>query len=178
MRKKHGPKTLPLAALALALVLGSTATPSLSYFTTYVSAQGSKQIILKDVEVEIEDRFETQKEIRIHNTGDAPCYARIRIFSEPVATTVTPGEGWTDGGDGYWYYSEVLQPGDGNDAWSTLFLVSAKLQGSELPEEQDFNIIVVAECALVLYDDDGNVRPNGPTYIGWSLEAAGGEEGA
>ena len=54
------------------------------------------------------------KKVRIRNTGSVPCYIRAALLVSEG--TVTPGEMdtdlWIDGEDGYYYYRDVVQPGD------------------------------------------------------------------
>ena len=60
------------------------------------------------------------------------------------------GDGWYDGGDGYWYYRPVLK------AHSTSSQLDVKITVPEEFDKDTFNVVVVQECTPVIYDDAGN----------------------
>lgn len=174
MRKDFLKKGIPwLAAAALILAGGAGVQEAMAYFTTYVTAAGGHPVTL-GYETEIEEDVEDMtKHIVIANTGESDCYVRVKVFGgSQFPLTISPGEGWSQGADGYWYYDEILPVGE-----KTSVLLAAI---EEIPEDYEgtFNIIVVQECTPVLYDEDGS------PYADWEKEAdtttdigtAGGEE--
>ena len=177
MRRMDRAKSVLLAALALALVLGSTAVPSMSYFTTYVTANGSKVLELHGTDIKIDEEVDSNvKSVRVKSTGETECYARVKVFC-PLQETVpevlaftsqADGAGtWEQGSDGYWYYSEPIAPGD-LSATLKIEIDMERLKAAGLGG-QDLDVVVVAECAPVLYDGTGAKLANGPAYKGWTL---------
>lgn len=166
-------KTALLTCAAAALVLGGSLGTSMSYFTTYATAKGQKELHLTIPKTDIEEHFEgTTKQVTVRNTEDAPCYVRVMVFS-PIKFTSIGGTGWSYGNDGYYYYEGVLEKKD--DAANVLAVMPG-LDGVT----EDFEIEVVVEAAPVFYetDENGNTErlPNGPDYKGWNLEGKIREE--
>lgn len=168
-------KKAALPALAAVLVLGAAAGSSSSYFTTYVTAQGGYPLQLRDVRVDVDDTMSgNTKQITVRNTTDEPCYVRARVIQASTAEAVTPiayaGEGWFDGGDGYWYYGDILA-GAGDAAAQLRATIELPKSSAEkpIPEGTTFNVTVIAECAKILYNADGTPQANGPAYPGWTL---------
>ena len=166
-------KTALLTCAAAALVLGGSLGTSMSYFTTYATAKGQKELHLTIPKTDIEEHFEgTTKQVTVRNTEDAPCYVRVMVFS-PIDCTIE-GDGWRPDSDGYYYYANVLE--NEGDAASVLNVKPISLDGVT----EDFEIEVVVEAAPVFYetDENGNTErlPNGPDYKGWNLEGKIREE--
>ena len=162
-------RTAWLALLAAALILGLAAGSSLAYFTTYATAKGSLPITLGH-RSEIEEKFEDwKKEITIANTGEVDCYVRVKVFAGEEFTLEYDGESagstekWTQGTDGYWYYSGIVPVGGKTEQTLTVSIT--------LPEGQaaSFNVVVIQECTPVLYHE------NGTPYADWTLAAETGE---
>ena len=86
----------------------------------------------------------------IENTGDIDCFVRVRAFagSQYQNSLVYSGENWSLAADGYYYYSEILSPGE----TSGELLIAI----DNMESNQSFNVIVVQESAPVIYDGDGN----------------------
>ena len=61
---------------------------------------------------------------------------------------VYSGEDWSQAADGYYYYSQILSPGE----TSGELLIAI----DNMDREQSFNVIVVQESAPVIYDENGN----------------------
>ena len=152
MRKLHKkPRIMAAAALALTgtLAVGS----AMAYFTTYSTAGGGVKMNMGFTEtVPKEDVDENGKHITIENTGNYDCFVRVTAFAPVKLTYNAPDGGWTDRGDGYWYYDEVL-PAKAKTT-KELNIKYTFPSGDDKPEE--FNIVVIQECTPVLYDEDGN----------------------
>ena len=177
MKRLDKMKKAVLPALAAVLVLGAAATNSSSYFTTYVTARGGYPLALHDVQVDVDDTMDgNTKQITVRNVTDEPCYVRVRVIQSSAVETAIKygGAGWSDGGDGYWYYDAIL-PGRGAAELleATITLPESSTE-KPIPEGTTFNVTVIAECTKVLYDADGSAQANGPSYAGWTLKA---EEG-
>lgn len=164
---KNKKKTIGLTLTALTLVLCLAAGSAMAYFTTYVTAKGSKTITLGATEtIPNETVSNEKKEITVQNTGKYDCYVRIKaltgdayessiIYSEP-----DNAEKWTLGADGYYYYSEIVPAETGET--SQIDVAFTFPSGEELP---DFNIIIIQESTPVLYD------ANGTPYADWDAKA-------
>ncbi len=158
--------------LAAVMVLGAWVGPSASYFTTYVTAEGGYTLELSQRKVLTHEEVDANvKNISVQNVGEQECYARVRVVaSDPVAVTYS-GSGWSDGGDGYWYYAGPLQPGELTGVLAAAINLPTESPERPIPEGTELNVVVVSECAPVLYDDSGAAKGNGPAYEGWALTA-------
>lgn len=151
MRKLHK-KPLIMAAATLALTGTLAVGSAMAYFTTYSTAGGGVTMNMGFTEtIPNEEVDENGKHITITNTGDYDCFVRVKAFAPVELTYNTPDGGWTDGGDGYWYYDEVLPAGETTS--HELNITYKFPSGDEKPEE--FNIVVIEECTPVLYQEDG-----------------------
>jgi hypothetical protein len=140
---------IAMAAVGMLLVSGLSVPQSLAYFTTYVTAEGGYTLHLGSTNTEIqEDYYEGSKHIQIENQGEKDCYVRAKAFGGQMVTLSYSGEGWMEGADGYWYYSEIVPAGG----------MTKELVVTIQPKDglkQDYDVIVVQECAPVLYDENG-----------------------
>ena len=151
MRKLHK-KPLIMAAATLALTGTLAVGSAMAYFTTYSTAGGGVTMNMGFTEtIPNEEVDENGKHITITNTGDYDCFVRVKAFAPVELTYNAPDGGWTDGGDGSWYYDEVLPAGETTS--HELNITYKFPSGDEKPEE--FNIVVIEECTPVLYQEDG-----------------------
>lgn len=147
-------------SLLLALI-GLVSVPSAyAYFTTYADAEGEREIMLgndTDIEEEVND---LTKHIEIANNEDSqPVYIRVRVFwaeGTNVDNVYINGENWSEGSDGFWYYSEIVDPGQK----TTELTASIQTKGDKKP---DFNVVVVSESTPVIYEN------NNPRPMDWDL---------
>jgi len=148
-------KSLFLALLAVILVFSASIGNALAYFTAYTTAEGRKTLtLLPRTTIEEPTANEKKKEIVIANTGNAPCFVRVKAFAgSDIVMNVTAGNGWTDGdGSDYWYFTPVLMPGA-----STNKLEIALSNIPEAAENGDsFNIVVVYESVPAIYDSSND----------------------
>lgn len=196
--------TILLAALALLLLPWASAGKSQAYFTTYVSAGGGMAVEVKNPETELEEEYEGKKKIRVGNTGEVPCYVRVKAFAgELIKLTYQQGadEGeelageWVEGQDGFWYFTGIVGPAERTklleisidaEALKALLQKTEGITGDSLPEGteavdarteellQSFNVIVIQECTRVRYDDEGKPLPY--TECWEDGKQSGGEE--
>ncbi len=163
--------SIGLALLAALLVAGSSLSAAWGYFTTYTQARGGLPIDLGH-ETEIhEDVSDMTKHLVIENKEESsPVFVRARGFSdsEHPLTYSAPEGGWKDGGDGFWYYEKPLQPGES----TTKLDVKIGLPGGEPEDGDEFNVVVIYESTLALYDAEGN------PYADWGVILDKYEEGA
>lgn len=152
-----------VAALAIA---GARLTPSWAYFTANSEADGGLQIKVRPSTTIEEEMEDGSKVIQIVNNDDSAVavFTRVRIFAnEQYLAQGTPsGEGWTEGTDGYWYYTAgTVAPGEA----SAPLLVKVEWplfddQGEAIDHSgENFNIIVVYEATPEQYKNGELVDP-------------------
>lgn len=168
LRKK---KALLLAGLALAMALGVSVKGSLAYFTTYATASGGQPVAL-GWKTQMHESYENgSKTIVVENIGELECYVRVRVFAGDMVDLQYSGSGkWEDGGDGYWYYKDIVAAGAETES-----LVASITYTSD--QKADYDVVVVQECAPVLYDEDGKALPCTDQTV-WSQTIERSGEGA
>ncbi|MBE6009929.1 MAG: hypothetical protein E7236_04695 [Lachnospiraceae bacterium] len=162
-------RTLLISALAVALAAGMTIAPAMAYFTDHTEASGRVQVALGDQthidepDVDIESDSWT-KHLVISNKSESneAVYVRAQAFAPSNLTVDYSGTGWSDGGDGYWYYEEILQPGQDAEE----LLVEITNIPKDMAAGSGLNVAVIYETSKVLYNADGT--PQAPD---WSMAA-------
>jgi len=155
--KRFRSLTIILAAVSAALLVAAGIGSAIAYFTTYAEAQGTRVVNFSHREEITEEVGELSKAITITNQADSqPVYVRARAYTgaQYASRLQTSGTGWEDGGDGWWYYSQVLNPGA-----STASPLNVQLTGiteEESKDGEELNIAVVYESALVIYEYNKN----------------------
>lgn len=162
MKNKWNRRTAVLAAAAVILLAGTTLGRAIAYFTTYVVAEGGRELELGFTTTEPkEDIIPGAKEITIKNTGANDCYVRVKVFAgSMVSATLAEGGSdprWEAGKDKYYYWTEILPAGPEGQGGMTGTL-KIKIDCGDTTMDS-FNVIVVQECTPVTYDNDGNVIP-------------------
>lgn len=156
MKRMKNKRIICLAVAALLLIGSLTIEKTMAYFTAYDLAEGGVKLELGFTEtVPKEDVVSGQKKITLTNIGDYACYVRLKAltgdkYKDQLVYSEPDGAGkWTPGEDGYYYYSDILQPGESTTQLNVSFA---------FPEEEpaDFNVIIIQECTPVLYDENGN----------------------
>ena len=149
-----------LAALALLLVIGVSVPSAMAYFTAYTEAQGAQSLTLAPKTTFEETEVQNwTKHLVMQNTGESPVYVRARAFAGSEFTLTYSGNGWSDGGDGYWYYGAILEAGQSSEE----LLVAIGNIPQDVKEGDGFNVAVVYEATPVRYDENGN------PYADWSV---------
>ena len=141
---------------AIALVISTVAVkPAMAFFTDTIQTQGGFKISVGDGTPEIDEKVEDlTKKITIKNTGDYPIFVRAKaIYPDNCTVTLTVTEGWSDGGDGYYYYANPIAPGESTPVDTPLTLAITRKAG----DTGTFNVIIVQEATKVAYDENGNV---------------------
>lgn len=158
--KKRVMKTL-ISSLLVALVLvGGT--------LAYLKASDSPLINtfkLAKVSTEIFEETGVNKAPQVKNTGESPVYVRAKavITDLPEGVTVDMSNAynkgkWEDGGDGFYYYMEILQPSTDGTPSMTEKLFEVTKAGIQTPEgfepegEASFSIEVYQEAVLAPAD--------------------------
>ena len=154
-------RTWAIWALAASLVVGANIGTAWSYFSTYATAQGGYTLNLGDYDRIHEEVDSGRKKIVVESDENSePVYIRLRYFSgstHEVKPEDQSGGKWVDGGDGYWYYTDIV---NGGESTGELDLVIDDLTNEDSSKE-DFNVVVVYESAPVRYNADGT--PYGAT---------------
>ena len=153
MKKRLNIKFIMAALLAAALI-AVMAGQAWAYFTTYAEAQGGYEINLKDHEQIEEEVTDLEKQIAISNDADStmPVFIRVQAYTgSQYNLTYTTGEGWTDGGDGWYYCTEPVAPGDKTPVLKAGIYDLGK---EDVEDGQNINIVVVFESTPAIYAYD------------------------
>ena len=158
-------RTVLSVILASVLILGICVVPALAYFTAHVEAEGSIELGL-GFETSIDEQVEgTTKTVTIANeeASNEACYVRVIIYSDGSVGAITPsGEGWSEGeSDDYWYYDEILEPGEKTEPLTIDITPPAGAQAGD-----SFKVAVLYESTKVTYNADGT--PANPI---WNMSA-------
>lgn len=155
MRKK----TVFLAAIAVMLAAIAAVGASLAYFTDQKTAQntftiGSVKIALTEPGwtdgAKLLPGVPAAKDPVVTNTGLAPCLVRVQVQWPQGAAlsyrtdgeTGKLGDGWLDGGDGYFYYATPLAPDAATDALFDEVVLSADTENGD--GETTYTVTVTA----------------------------------
>lgn len=172
-------RKIVLLLLTLALIASASIEPAIAYFTTFVRAKGGHPVSIGDTTTIEEDFSNWEKRITIKNkAGSAPVFIRAKVIYAPLleenetAFTIT-GEGWSDGGDGYWYYGSkdapTILPGDAELSEADRSTSLLKVKIDKIPKEPEkgdtFSVTVIYESTPVRYrqSSDGTNVP----YADW-----------
>lgn len=169
-----------MAAAAFVMLAAATLNGAAAYFTTYVSAGGSR-IVHMGAETEIEEEVvQMVKHVSITNTSQTnACFVRVKVFhGAQISVVCTDGSESGDlweysEADGYWYYGPILEAGESSG------ILDVKI--GDLPEDFDrdsFNVVVVQECTPVVYDEAGNPTADWTAVYSEYRESDGQREGA
>lgn len=154
MRRKRTRRTIVLAAAAMALTAGLSVKGTMAYFTTYATASGKVQMDMGFTEITpLDDVDRSGKHAGVKNTGDYDCFVRMKVISD-IPVSYQPEKGWKDGGDGFWYYGDVLEPGE----QTSELLITYELPKGEVGDV--VNIIILPEYTSVVYSEDGTPEPD------------------
>lgn len=122
-RMKSRKKTI-LLAVTITLVLVASVGGTIAWITTSTPGIENK-FTPSTVKTGIEENFDktVKTDITVKNTGDTAVYVRVALVGnwcnekgeivEKWTPSITPGSGWKDGNDGYYYYTTPLQPTKG-----------------------------------------------------------------
>lgn len=161
-----------IIALCLVIALAATAVigGTLAYFTD--DAEATNTFTVGNVDITLtEPNWEgtgsqdapevypgepLAKDPTVTNSGANPCFVRIKVEGLDCLTpagmityrtdyvTGKLGTHWVDGGDGYFYYDQVLAVGDTTDALFDQIVIPTDLKNGDA--ETEFNVVVTAEA--------------------------------
>ena len=163
-------KSVILAVLAVILVLTANLPLAWGYFSTYTEARGGIRMQSLEIDTDIKEEVsDWTKHVAILNRGDVPVYVRARAFAGSEYNLVyDTGGNWTLGDDGFFYYNNVLNPGETTPE----LLVKIENPPKDPTEGQEFNVVVVYECIPVQFDASGE------QYADWNMKLTARERSA
>lgn len=147
-----------LAVLLLMLICGLSIHGILAYFTD--GDQKDNQIIIGSNEIELIEDFDPpeelkpnssfRKDVAFKNTGISPCYVRVQVkytnmdIGSYCSMDLNPK--WKKGADGYWYYPDLLNPGEQTESLFT----TVSIGNISIETITGFDIIVYGESIQCL----------------------------
>jgi len=142
-----------LTVIAAALVLSLSMGLTFAYFSDFEAAKGGAQLTLGSqthIDEEVSDKGKT---IVIQNTGTTDVVVRVGVYGpSTMSVTDVSGDKWEyDAATGFWYYTEVIEV----DGESSPLKAEIKAPKGQI---DNFDVVVVQECAQVVYDKDGNIK--------------------
>jgi len=167
MKKVWNKKNICLTAVAAVLVMAVSVQSALAYFTTYTVVEGTEPLELGFTKTVVEESYQDgEKTVVIKNQGTASCYVRVKAivaakYADKVEYKEPAGNANWEKKDGFYEYKEVLEPGQST---TELYIALNKILVTPGETTDDLNVIVIQECAPVLYDKVGD------TYADWSGE--------
>ena len=173
MKKK---KYLIISCVIAVLVMCAGIGSAWAYFTTHTKALGDLQLTLGDHTYLHEDEPEDwTKKIRVGNNKEGdydavdPVYARVQaiagsLYYLEMVTAEGKSPGWVDGGDGWFYYTELIQPTKESETLEIKIREIISGEAVEISNENhkpgdEVNVAIVYETVAVQYDDAGNALP-------------------
>ena len=124
--RSHNGKRSLAALIALVLIICVAVGGTIAYIVTQTDKVENK-FTPADVKIEINETFENniKSSITVQNVNDAknvPCYIRVKLVSNmqdkdgnvigsAAINTFNPNDKWFDGGDGCYYYKDVVNVG-------------------------------------------------------------------
>ena len=171
-----------LALLAMALSAVTALPAATAYFTPSTSALGGRTLWLGGGAGIEETYGEWQKTAVISAVAPSqPLYVRARAYSKfPLSYK---GDGWTDGGDGWWYYEMPLanyqgQPDSLQKSAGPLIICIEEVRLALNEKPAGFEVPVVYETAPVQYNENGERLPcTDPAIWGGTVVPAGSRQG-
>lgn len=146
-----------IIAAALALVSAASVGTTMAYFTDTKQATGGVTLSLGDSKItphEDVDEENMIKHVTVENTGNYDVFIRVKaVYGSNYDVALTDGsdEGWELNADGYYYYKNVVKA---HETAPVLNLKVSVKDDSQVPDS--FNIVIVEEASLAIYDADGN----------------------
>lgn len=165
MKKKY----LAICAMLLLFAV-PCAGRAFAYFTSYAVTTGTYPVSIGDKVVITEDFSRWTKHVRLTADQDSgPVYVRARAFhSDAYQVRYDDPDGkWTDGGDGFYYYDDILYAGQ-TTAELTVYIDGVP---EDIKDPLDFGVAVIYESTPVRY------QPDGTPYADWSAATSGKEAG-
>lgn len=144
-------KLLLFLAATVIIISSIAVKPAVAFFTDQVMTEGKLKIALGDGKPVIEEEVENMiKRVSIKNTGEYDIFVRAKaIYPDSCTVTFMDSTNWSQSNDGYYYYSEVIAPGDATEK------LNLKIE-KDYTFNSSFNVVIIQEATKVLYDEAGN----------------------
>lgn len=129
-----------------------------AYFASQIESNGDFSVSLDNANVRITKNqiLNGKLNVELENSGKEEQYARIKIVAPEFIKLTSTSTYWKLEDDGYWYYSNMLEPGEK----SSVLQLDINVKGTQ---NRDFKIVTNVESTNVWYD--GNGRP----YANWEF---------
>ena len=144
---------------AIILTLSISAEFTLSYFNDHTKAAGSAKLHLTGQTDITEEVGDNSKAISINNQSKEPVdmVTRIKVVGpgefEPYKFTQENPKHWVKGEDDWWYYDQILQPGQSTETITVIWQIPSS--GTTI---DNYNVAVLHESAVARYEDDGSLK--------------------
>ena len=144
-----------MIAAALTLVSLASVKTTMAYFTDTEQATGGVTPSLGDSRLVPHEKVEgLVKHITVENTGNYDVFIRVKAVygsNYNAEVVVNTSAGWELKDDGYYYYKDVVKAHE--TAPELQLQITVK---DNTAVEESFNVVIVQEASLAIYDADGN----------------------
>ena len=183
-------KHVKLAAITAAAIITVSSIASIAYFSDRDNQQNV--LTVGKNEITIVEEFDPPPTITPGTVitkipqvksedieGAVDCYTRAYVaFSDTRAEGLMSYEidtsKWVDGGDGYYYYTDVLKPGELTVPLFTNVTVNSEVTQEEIDEITDLDLIVYAESCQAKDKTTGkNYTDYESAWSYWNTEKEG-----
>lgn len=158
-------KIFAIACITI-LCLGLMITKIWAYFFTKQETTGQLTLSVSVPQITLEETVTGMtKNCMVCNSEQSEnAYVRLKAFAPAgIEISYEADEGWTPGGDGYYYYTDILCPG------VTTTEICIRIETGENIGQDCFGIAVIAEAVKVQYDEAGN------SFADWEAVYQSGE---
>ena len=150
--------------LCVVFVLGIIIISALAYFTTYGQTGGEwgVQLDYKTKLIEVIEGY--IKHVSVESESPScDVYVRVRAFSPDDYSLAYDSEipdTWSEGEDGWYYYSSVVPSGGSTSVLDVEVCDEAGNPVQPTTKKQKFNVVVVHEATPALYTENGEAYPD------------------
>ncbi len=174
-------KTVLILSAACLLVL--LASYGITYAWLIANDSEVNEFTVGENTIEVVEEFEPPEKLEpgvtfvkkphVKNTGNLPCFVRMRAdFSDGAAEAFCKpleiSDKWVLKDDGYYYYTELLAPGQDTPALFEKVTVKTEAEGATLNDMVDFDILIYAESCQ--HTDHDGACAAGEYYEVWRKE--------
>lgn len=184
--RRRKQRRITLLLVSLLLVFGVAVGATIAFIQTQTGAK-KNTFVPSEVSCDVKESFDgaAKKDVGVENTGNTDAYIRVRInvtwmknedaADQTVSASVPEkgvdytisyfeGNGWIDGGDGYWYYQEPVAPGAVTNG---LIKSCTQRPGAAVPEGCHLSVEILASAI--------QASPEKVVSTEWNVELFGGE---
>ena len=142
-----------MIAAALALVSLASVKTTMAYFTDHKETTGGVTLSLGDSRLTPHETVEgLVKHITVENTGNYDVFIRVKaVYGSNYDASVVDNTsaGWQLKDDGYYYYKDVVK------AHETAPELQLQIKVKDnTAVENSFNVVIIQEATLAIYDGD------------------------